>query len=167
MSYVNSFKRTAAMAAVGAAAAGVAVVGMSSGAWAAPTGAKNAVPVTADCGGQPYSLVINGGGNGANSNNGQTFNAAHFTITSDSLFVPVAFGESTFSEYINGVLVQSFTQPPTAKGNGNASGPANATTLSCTYSFSQAQTDPTTGDVFKFTGAGSVVGFVPGSQSGS
>jgi len=48
LSYVNSFKRTAAMAAVGAAAAGVAVVGMSSGAWAAPTSAKNAVPVTAD-----------------------------------------------------------------------------------------------------------------------
>jgi len=155
------------MAAVGAAAAGIAVVGMGSTAWAAPTGAKNAVPVTADCGGQPYSLVVNGGGNGANSNNGQTFNAAHFTIISDSVLVPVSFGESTFSEYINGVLTQTFTQPPTAKGNGSISGPANATTLSCTYSFSQTQTDPTTGDVFTFTGAGSVVGFLPGSQSGS
>jgi hypothetical protein len=166
MSQVKSFKTTAAKMAVGATAAGVAVVGVGSAAWAAPTNAKNSIPVMALCtNDQTYSLVVNGGGNGANSNSGQTFNAAHFTVTSNSVFVPTSFGESTFSEYINGQLVQTFTQPPAAKGNGNVTGPANATSLNCTYSFSQSQTDPTTGDVFTFMGSGSVVGFVPGTQS--
>jgi hypothetical protein len=163
LSHVESFKKTAAKIAVGAAAAGVAVVGVGSAAWAAPTNAKGAIQVAANCdNGKSYSLVVNGGGGGGNSNSGQTYNAAHF-LTSNSVFVPVSFGESTFSEYVNGVLVGQQTQPAAAKGNGNATGPANATSLSCTYSFSQSQTDPATGDVFTFTGSGSVVGFVPGS----
>jgi len=109
--------------------------------------------------GQTYMLVVNGGGNGSNSNSGQTFNAAHF-ITSNSVFTPVSFGESTYTSYLNGMVVDQMTQPAVAKGNGNG-GPKNATALSCSYSFSFSQTDPTTGDVFSFTGTGTVVGFVP------
>jgi hypothetical protein len=170
--HVKSFKTAAAKVAVGTAAASVAVVGVGSAAWAAPTNAKNATPVTAICGpnNTQYSLVVNGGGNGANSNSGQTFNAAHFTITSDSVFVPTSFGESTFTQTIhtpNGPVTQTINQPPTAKGNGSVTGPANATTLSCTYSFGQSYTDPTTGYLITFEGSGSVVGFVPGSQSGA
>jgi hypothetical protein len=162
LSHAKSFKKKAAKLAVGAAAAGVAVVGIGSAAWAAPTNAKDATPVTAVCNnGQTYSLVVNGGGNGNNSNSGQTFNAAHF-VTSNSVFTPVSFGESTYSSYLNGVLQNSFTQPAVTKGNGNG-GPKNATPLSCTYSFSLSQTDPATGGLFTFSGSGSVVGFVPGS----
>jgi hypothetical protein len=151
----------AAKTAIGAAAAGAALVGIGSAAWAAPVNAKNATQVMAQCDdGNQYTLVVNGGGNGANSNSGQTYNAAHF-MTSNSVFTPVSFGVSTYSEYINGVLQNSFTQPAATQGNGN-SGPKNATPLSCTYNFSSSQTDPTTGDVFTFTGSGSVVGFVRG-----
>jgi hypothetical protein len=162
LSHVKSIKKVAAKMAVGAVAAGVALAGIGSAAWAAPTNAKDATPVKAVCdNGQTYWLVVNGGGNGANSNSGQTFNAAHF-ITSNSVFTPVSFGESTYSTYINGVLQGSFTQPAAAKGNGNG-GPKNATPLNCTYSFTITQTDPTTNDVFTFTGSGTVVGFVRGS----
>jgi hypothetical protein len=169
--HVKSFKTTAAKIAVGAAAASVAVVGVGSAAWAAPTNAKNATQVTAMCdNNQQYTLVVNGGGNGANSNNGQTFNAAHFIMTSDSAFVPTSFGETTFTQttYTNtGPVVETLTQPPTAKGNGSVTGPANAVQLKCTYSFHQSYTDPTTGFLITFDGSGSVAGFVPGTQSGA
>jgi hypothetical protein len=162
-------KKTAAKLAVGAAAAGIAVVGIGSAAWAAPTNAKGALPVTAVCdNGHTYSLVVNGGGGGGNGNgnSSQSYNAAHF-VTSNSVFVPVSFGESTFTQTdASGNVVFQQTQPAAAKGNGNATGPANATSLSCTYTFSQTVTDPTTGDVlFTNTGSGSVEGFLPGSQS--
>jgi hypothetical protein len=78
---------------------------------------------------------------------------------SNSVFTPASFRVSTYSSYINGVLQGTQTQPAVAKGNGSGGGSKNATPLSCKYSFSVSQTDPTTGDVFSFTGSGSVVGF--------
>jgi hypothetical protein len=154
--------KTASKIVVGSAVAGIAVAGIGTAAWAAPTNAKDATTVMAPCdNGQTYALVVNGGGNGANSNSGQTYNAAHF-ITSNSVFTPVAFGDATYSSYLNGVLIDQQTQPGVEKGNGNG-GPKNATPLNCSYGFSFSQTDPTTGDVFTFTGSGTVTGFVRGS----
>lgn len=149
--------------AVGAAMVGAMVCGFGSAASAAPVGAKNALPVTLQCdNGMTYYAVVNGGGSD-NSNSGQTYSPAHST-TDNSILQPVAFGETTFSLYVNGELVDQETQPPAAKGGGNAGVPANATAISCDYSFQQSQTDPTTGDVYSFTGSGTVIGFIPASQ---
>ena len=148
------------------AAASIAVPILAGTASAAPSNAKNAFPITVACdNGQTYSAVVIGGGSD-NSNSGQTYNAAH-VLTSNSVLIPTAFGESTYLLYVNGSLVDQETQPAAAKGGGNAGVPANATLVSCTYSFQQSQTDPTTGDVYTFIGAGTVEGFIPASQRNS
>lgn len=149
--------------------AGLAVVGavmpaFMSAAAAAPVNAPSAMPITLTCdNGVTYSAVVNGGGSD-HSNSGQTYNPAH-SVTDNTVLLPVAFGESTFSLYVNGQLVDQETQPPAAKGNAGV--PANATPVHCTYSFESSQTDPTTGDVYAFRGTGSVTGFIPGAGSRS
>jgi hypothetical protein len=133
-----------------------ALVGTAS---ADPSNAPNSLPVMITCNnGQTYEAVTNGGGNAPRQN----FAPAH-DLNSTSVLVPISFGESTFSSYLNGVLVDQETQPPAAKGNARV--PANTTALSCDYSFAGSGTDPNTGDVFSFTGSGTVVGFISGSNS--
>ena len=133
-----------------------ALTGMAS---ADPSNARNALPVTISCNnGHTYEAVTNGGGNAPR----QVFAPAH-DLNSTAVLIPISFGESTFSVYMNGVLVDHGTQPPVAKGNARV--PANTTGVSCDYSFEQSQTDPKTGDVFTVSGSGTVEGFIPGARS--
>jgi hypothetical protein len=150
--------------AVGAVVAGALVCTAESTASAAPVNAKSAFPITLQCdNGMTYYAVVNGGGSG-NSNSGQTYNPAH-SVTDNSVLQPVAFGESTFSLYVNGELIDQEVSPPAAKGGGNAGVPANAAAINCSYTFEQSSTDPTTGQVFTFEGSGTVTGFIPASPS--
>ncbi len=138
------------------AAAFSALTGMAS---ADPANARNALPIMINCNnGQTYGAVTNGGGNTSR----QVFAPAH-DLNSTAVLIPISFGEATFSEHINGVLVDQETQPPARKGNARV--PANTMGVSCDYSFSQTQTDPNTGDVFRFSGSGTVDGFIPGAHS--
>ena len=123
-----------------AAVALTASVGLSAAvvanAGAAPTGAKNASPISISCdNNQSYDAVVNGGHN----NSHQTFNPAH-DINSTSLLVPTAFGTATITvtnDSNQQVVDTSFT-PAATKGNSQGGG----TPLNCTFVVSFTFTTP-------------------------
>src|SRR6478752_5199386 len=140
----RSSRRVAGAAAVitlGLGAVGTVVAGPAS---AAPKGD----PFTITCdNGTTYSAV-SPPGNG---------NFTPALAANGARLIPVAFGETTFVLTQNGVVIESDTQAPIAKGS-SARNP-NAT-VSC--SFSGSQTFVEDGDTFVGTFSGTVQGFVAG-----
>ncbi len=100
-------------------------------------------PVDCD-NGVTYLVTANGNGD---------FTPAHDSA-STSVLIPVSFGE--FSGTItdqNGEVVDSFVDPPRAKG------PAKNADVHCTFTITNTFDDPDLGPL-TFTGTGSVSGFV-------
>jgi hypothetical protein len=116
---------------------------------AAPAGADPAhgFPVPLDCdNGVTYAAVVSGNGE---------FTPAHDTA-SNTILVPTSFGE--FSGTVtdsSGTVIDSFTDPAVSKG---ASNRARATSVTCTFSFTETFEDPELG-LLTFNGSGSVSGF--------
>jgi hypothetical protein len=121
-----------------AVAAGVAVIGVGGAAAADPMG--EAFPVVCD-NGVTYQVVVAG--------NGQ-FTPAH-DVASNSILVPTAFGETTFTVTDPEGNVTTETTPPVSKGSAS---PPLATTTSCTFHVEGSE------DGFTFVLVGSVTGFV-------
>jgi len=110
---------------------------------AAPTNAKKALFITIVCPSGTYEAVVNGNG---------AFTAAH-AVDSNTVLIPIAFGEfrGTFTDPDG--IVSTVTDPPLAKGNAV---PANGRVELCNYSVEQFF------DGASFVGGGSVTGFIPG-----
>ncbi len=121
-----------------AVAAGVAVLGAGGVAAADPMG--EAFPVVCD-NGVTYQVVVAG--------NGQ-FTPAH-DVASNSILVPTAFGETTFTVTDPEGNVTTETTPPVSKGSAS---PPLATTTSCTFHVEGSE------DGFTFVLEGNVTGFV-------
>jgi hypothetical protein len=107
-----------------------------------PTGSKKSSLVTIQCGTTTYQAVVNGNG---------AWSPAH-DLASNSILIPIAFGEQ------NGVFTDPsgtphpFTDPPRAKGS---SSPNGAPLIDCTFHIEQSFPDGASIVV-----DGSVTGFV-------
>ncbi|GAC1601281.1 MAG: hypothetical protein NVS3B21_28810 [Acidimicrobiales bacterium] len=140
--------------------AGATIPIVAAAAGAAPLNAPKSATISLDCGtAGTFLVVVNSG-----SANVQTFSPAHF-LDNSSVLVPTNFGvftgTITTTTIVNGspvVVVQTVTGPAVTKGQGTT--PANATTVTCGYSFTFTSPD---GSVV-FVGSGTVTGFLPGSQ---
>ena len=111
---------------------------------AAPTNAKNAFVVTIFCRSGTFEAVVNGSGE---------FTAAH-AVDSNTVLIPIAFGEftGTFTDAAGNESTE--IDPPVAKGNAV---PANGRVEECSYSFELVFPDTSS-----FVGSGDVTGFIPG-----
>ena len=89
-------------------------------ATADPTGAKNSAPITVQCGDTTYQGVVNGSG---------AWGPAH-DLNSNSILIPIAFGEETVVFTDPGGTPHPETNPPRAKGSSN---PRGAPLVNCTY----------------------------------
>jgi hypothetical protein len=110
---------------------------------AAPTNAKNAVPVLVDCGsGNKFTVASIGNGK---------ITVGH-VIGSNELFVPISFGEfrGTFTPAGGGTPVTTI-EPAVAK---HTAPPNGKLVVSCTYTLTMTDASGT------FTGTGSVVAFL-------
>lgn len=111
-------------------------------ATADPTGAKNSLRITIQCGATTYQVVVNGNGN---------WTPAH-DLNSNSILVPVAFGEQTGVFTDPSGTQHPFTEPPATKGSANPNG---APLIGCTFHADQSFPDGSSVVV-----DGSVTGFV-------
>jgi hypothetical protein len=120
------------------------LAGMSiSPAAADPTGARNSTVIQLTCDGEEFQAAVNGSG---------AWSPA-LDIDSNAVFVPVSFGEATFTlTDADGNVLEESTDPPRTKGAGQ-----NAD-LTCTYTGSGTFEDPDLG-VLTFTFSGDVTGF--------
>ena len=101
------------------------------------------IPVDCD-NGQSYVIAVNGNG---------AFTPAHDTA-STATFVPVSFGEFTFTVTdAQGNVVDQGTEPGIDKGKGNAA-KGKKTLITCEFSFSDTE------DGLTFEGGGTVTGFL-------
>jgi hypothetical protein len=108
-------------------------------------GARNSLPVTADCGGDPISAVVNGSG---------VWVPAH-DLNSTSVFIPLQFGAATgVFTAPDGTQFPINDPPSPPKGSANPPGRA---IVNCTYSIDAAFPD---GSSLKVDG--SVTGFFSG-----
>ncbi len=132
----------------------LAVVAATAPAGADPVNAPEAtrVPITCD-NGHTYDAVVNGNGD---------FTPAH-DVNSNAILVPLSFGEfnGTVTD-ADGNVVDSFTDPASAKGK--ASKKQRKTQTTCSYTFGETFEDPELGTL-TFSGTGTVVGFVTPSRS--
>ncbi len=126
-----------------AAAVVACSMAVTSAGSAAPKNAPESLTVTIVCPSGTYVAVVNGNGE---------FTPAH-SLDSNTVLIPIAFGEftGTFTD-ANGVTTTE-TEPPSAKGSAV---PANGRIQDCTYSFLQSFPDGSS-----FAGSGSVTGFIP------
>ena len=116
----------------------VALVAISAGtALAAPTGAPNARWVTATCGEDQFTMVVNGNG---------AFPAAH-DVSSTRVFVPVWFGETTVTG--SDKSVQTFPE-----GRKGSAAPKGHTLITCSWTG-----DPEEFEGVLYTANGTVGGF--------
>jgi hypothetical protein len=126
---------------------GLSIAALAAGTASAdpPVGARNAVPVTADCGGDPISAVVNGAG---------AWVPAH-DLNSTSVFIPLQFGASTgLFTAPDGTEFPINDPPSPPKGSANPSG---RSIVNCTYSI-----DATFPDGSSLEVDGSVTGFFSG-----
>lgn len=110
---------------------------------AAPTNAKNALPVDVDCGnGNTFTVTSIGNGK---------FTVGH-VIGSNEVFVPISFGAftGTFTP-VGGGTPMTTTDPPVAK---HTAPPNGKLVVSCTYTIFVSDAGGT------FRGTGSVVAFL-------
>ena len=130
----------------------VTILGLSVTALAAGTasadpkvGARNALPVTANCGGDTISAVVNGAGRWV---------PAH-DLNSTSVFIPLQFGPSTgVFTAPDGTEFDASDPGSPPKGSANPSG---RTIVNCTYSIDAVFPDGSSLEV-----EGSVSGFFTG-----
>ena len=126
----------------------VVAAGLALGVAAAPAGAgpvKETVPLVCD-NGRTYTAVLNGNGE---------FTPAR-DVDSNSVFVPLSFGEFSFTiTDSQGNVLDSDTEPGVAKGQ---SGKNAKNTITCTFSFTG--TEVVEGETLTFTGGGSVTGYI-------
>jgi hypothetical protein len=115
---------------------------------AAPTGAPNATVVTLDCGSAgTFDVVVNG--------NGQ-WTPGHL-LSGNGVVVPLSFSEQTVTvRDAEGNVIDEMTQAATTKGRARANG-RERVTCSFTATFED--------DGLTITAAGSVTGFLAGSES--
>jgi len=128
---------------------GLALVAAAGPVAADPVNAPEAthVPLTCD-NGHTYDAVVNGDGD---------FSPAH-DLNSNKMLVPTSFGEFTGTiTDSEGNVLDSFTDPPSSKGQSGKKHRKTAT--SCTFTFGETFEDPELGTL-TFSGAGSVTGFV-------
>jgi hypothetical protein len=111
-------------------------------AMADPTGAKNSAPITIVCGDTTYQGVVNGNG---------AWGPAH-DLNSNSILIPVAFGEETVVFTDPGGIPHPDTSPPRAKGSAP---PHGAPLINCSYSIALSFPDGSSVAV-----NGTVTGFV-------
>ncbi len=123
-----------------AAIVGSAIVAVG-GAGAAPVNAKNALSITITCPSGVFEAVVVGNGE---------FSVAH-AVASNSVLIPIAFGEftGTFTDTLGNT--ETFTDPPIAKGS---SSPRNGAVVECSFTIDVTFPDGT------FTGEGDVTGFL-------
>ena len=105
---------------------------------------QSAFLITIVCPSGTYEAVVNGNG---------AFTAAH-AVDSNTVLIPIAFGEftGTFTDPDGNEFPE--TDPPVAKGNAV---PANGRVEACNYTV-----DLSFDDGASFVGGGSVTGFIPG-----
>jgi hypothetical protein len=89
-------------------------------ATADPTGAKNSAPITIQCGDTTYQGVVNGNG---------AWGPAH-DLNSNSILIPVAFGEETVVFTDPGGTPHPETNPPRSKGSAT---PKGAPLINCSF----------------------------------
>jgi hypothetical protein len=131
------------------AIAGLTMAASLAGAGAAAADPTKAQTLTLVCdNGHTYTVVVNSSG---------AWSPAH-DVNSTSTLIPLSFGETTGTVTdANGNLVDSFSDPATAKGS--AGSHDRTTTTSCTYTSDDTFVSPDLGPLHVHV-QGSVVGFV-------